>query len=103
MPIRMQPEHFEFPKRLDMPVLKDPPEGSDIRLTFGYKWVSSPVLGGRPFKVWFFCHHCQGWIEGEPHEHEVNDLDGRRLCGRRGTEFWCLRCAQQIGFSGMMS
>lgn len=40
---------------------------------------------------------------GQAHEHRVNDLDGSRLCGRRGTEYYCPRCGKEIHFSGMMS
>jgi len=86
---------------MDLPVLKDPPEGSEEGFSFGYK--SRRTRHPNPFHWWYFCHHCQGWIEGQPHENEVNNLDGRRLAGRKGTEFFCIRCAEEIGFSGMMS
>jgi hypothetical protein len=101
MPFRTKEECFEYPKRLDLPVLKEPPEGVEEGLSFGHKSLRTRYPA--PFKQWFYCQHCEGWIEGEPHENEVNNLDGRRLAGRKGTEFWCIRCARQIGFSGMMS
>lgn len=99
MPIRNKYEHFEYPKRMDLAVLKEQPEGLDMHF-FGPKTVWSK---GPPLKNWFYCPYCQGWIEGKPHENEINNLDGRRLCGRKGTEFYCIRCAREICFSGMMS
>jgi len=101
MPFRTKAEYFEYPQRPELSVLKELPESAENGFTFGYK--SQRTRHPEPFRQWFFCHHCGGWIEGEPHENEVNNLDGRRLAGRRGTEFYCIRCARQIGFSGMMS
>jgi len=101
MPFRPRYEHFEFPKLLDLPVFKEPPEGAEEGFSMGFKSLRS--RHPKPFRSWHFCHHCAGWIEGEPHENRVNTLDGSRLSGRRGTEFFCRRCAKEIGFSGLMS
>ena len=64
-------------------------------------------IGGEPFaipdKSLHFCDKCNGWINGWPNDYEINTLDGRRLAGRRGTEYHCARCGHKIGFFGMMS
>lgn len=107
MPIRYRPEHFEFPKNMSLPVFKELPEGFEIRSFFG-EWEA----WNRPnfqnpskekLRILTKCHHCGGWVEGRAHKHHVNNLDGSRLCGRRGTEYYCPRCANEIHFSGMMS
>ncbi len=50
-----------------------------------------------------YCPECNGWVEGDCNKYEVNTLDGRRLSGRRGTDFHCARCGYKLGFFGMMS
>jgi hypothetical protein len=52
---------------------------------------------------WYECRHCNGWIEGYANQYSVNTLDSSRLAGRRGTEWYCRRCGEQIAFLGMMS
>jgi hypothetical protein len=107
MPIRTRYEHFEFPKNLDLPVHKELPEDFEKRELFlgpAIAWLKLSIRE-RSDRVTFMyhCRHCEGWIPGEPYEHEINNLDSSRLCGRRGTEYYCRRCAEQIYFSGMMS
>ena len=113
MPIRTRYEHFEFPKDLNLEVFKELPEGFEQKgWLLGPKtaWTvmqrnedGSPSPIQQPFREMTYCQHCEGWIEARPHEHQINNLDGSRLCGRKGTEYYCARCAQEIHFSGMMS
>jgi hypothetical protein len=110
MPIRYKAEHFDFPKHLDTPVYKELPEGFEDRtIGIGPKeaWTrfKVPLHPGAPDDLRFltFCRHCGGWVPGSAYEHRVNTLDGSRLCGRRGVEYYCPRCAKEIYFSGMMS
>lgn len=113
MPIRYKAEYFEFPKNPELPVFKEVPDGFEERPYFlGPKtaWTKiarhsdGSVMRPQPkLRILTFCHHCAGWVEGEAHENMVNDLDGSRLCGRKGTEFWCPRCGKEICFCGMMS
>lgn len=106
MPIRYNAEYFEFPKNMSLSVHKELPEGFEVRSIFGdweaWKVSTRDNPGG---KLLFLtkCHHCGGWVEGRAHEHRIDNLDGSRLCGRRGKEYYCPRCAKEIHFSGMMS
>lgn len=86
---------------LSLPVLTEKPDGREMPF-LGPKviWSRNEV---RPLKHWYFCPHCKGWIEGHPADQDVNDLDGRRRAGRRGTAYFCIRCTREISFSGMMS
>ena len=104
MPIRYKAEYFEFPKHLDLPVSKELPANFTVRESiFGSweAWNAESLLPELEFMT--NCHHCGGWVPGKAHEHRVNDLDGSRLCGRRGVEYFCPRCGKEIHFSGMMS
>lgn len=84
------------PSDLSLPVLTEPPEGAtDWPSLGGPKEVR---LGHRHF---YHCRDCGGWIEGHPNEYRVDTL--APLSGRRGTEYFCLRFGQEIGFSGLMS
>ena len=104
MPFRPKYEFFEYPKKPELIVHKEPPPDTDDRFSFGYKSRWSVRSATCQYKTYFFCHHCGGWIEGEPHENEVNTMSpSHPLSGRRGWEFYCLRCGGEIGFSGMVS
>lgn len=102
MPYRQ--EYFEAPKNLSLPVHKELPDGvEEGRLSFihNLKEASGYIDG---HYVWFhFCKRCGGWIEGQPNGYEVNTLSSHQLSGRRGTEYHCCRCGEQIAFSGIMS
>jgi hypothetical protein len=99
MPIRYKAEHFEFPKRMELPVVKELPSEFERRF---YKHEACTRYP-ESLKFMTNCHHCGGWVPGQAHEHRVNTLDGSRLCGRKGTEYYCPRCGKEIHFSGMMS
>lgn len=106
MPIRYKAEYFEFPKRMELPVLKELPPEFELCFSSSFEaWTRLQFLDGKADKLRFMtaCHYCGGWVEGKPYEHRVNTLDGSRLCGRKGTEYYCPRCAKEIHFSGMMS
>lgn len=107
MPIRYIAEHFEFPQNMSLPVFKELPHGFEIRSIFGEWEARSRIDPTKPqhddLRFMTKCHHCGGWVDGRAHEHKINNLDGSRLCGRRGTEYYCPRCAKEIRFEGMMS
>ena len=107
MPIRYKAEHFEYPKRLELPVVKELTDNFEVVSIFGSFEARTKLdltkRGGGPMEFMTKCHHCGGWVPGRAHEHHVNNLDGQRLCGRKGTEFYCPRCGQEVHFSGMMS
>lgn len=52
---------------------------------------------------WYECRHCGGFIEGHYNQYEVNTLNSYRLSGRKGIEYYCRRCGEQIAFNGWMS
>lgn len=112
MPLRQTFESFEYPKRLELPVLKElPPEFEEKEFLGGPKrawtsiaWAKAQIVAGKDHKMRFmtFCNHCGGWVEGEPHKNELcTPLRG--LAGRQGTEYYCPRCAKYLTFSGLMS
>lgn len=106
MPIRYIPEHFDFPQRLGLPVLKELPPEFEEHSFLGPKTAWTKLDLNRKsvgLRMMVLCHHCGGWIPGRAHEHHINNLDGSRLCGRKGTEYYCPRCAKEICFSGVMS
>lgn len=111
MPIRYHAEYFDFPQDMDLPVHKElPPEFEASPL---WPWEARTKLNRdaqgkviRPIPELLFmtkCWHCEGWVPGKPREHDINNLDGRGRCGRRGTEYYCPRCAKEVHFSGIMS
>lgn len=51
----------------------------------------------------FFCKHCNGWIEGFPEERRLNTMNSFRLSGRRGISFVCIHCQKEISFWGAVS
>lgn len=107
MPLKIRYEHFEFPKHLELPVLAELPEDFEIRSVFhSFKeaWTKLNLNGGKDdLRFMTHCRHCGGWVPGRAHEHHVNTLDGHRLAWRKGTEFYCPRCANEIAFEGIMS
>lgn len=113
MPIRQISEYFEFPKDPNLPLFKELPEGFEVKGSFMGPSTAWTKIARHPdgsfmrpqpkMRVLTYCPHCAGWVEDEAHENMVNDLGGSRLCGRKGTEFWCARCGEMICFSGMMS
>lgn len=49
------------------------------------------------------CPRCNGWIEGLPDRHNVNNWAPHALAGRMGTVEDCARCGEELFFSGVMS
>lgn len=105
MPFHTRHEYFEFPKRMELPVLKELPQEFEVRafLHSFEAWTKIDVIKKDKLRFMTLCKACGGWVEGQAHQHQVNDLDGSRLCGRKGVEFYCPRCAKQIHFEGVMS
>jgi hypothetical protein len=52
-------------------------------------------------RMFYYCTHCEGWIEGHPYEYHENTIGP--LSGRDGTVSSCIRCGNEIGFSGAVS
>lgn len=93
------------PKDMNLPVIKEGelPAGVEEK-----RWTLSSLreaagMVGDEYLVFHFCHWCKGWIPGHANEYRVNTLDSSRLAGRQGQEYYCKRCGQEIGFSGLMS
>ncbi len=102
MPFRQQ--WFDAPKDMSLTVHKNLPEGvfEDQFRFLDYLKEAHGYVDGRHV-VFHFCKRCGGWIEGHANQYEVNTLNSGRLSGRRGTEYYCCRCGEQIAFSGLMS
>lgn len=98
---------FDASKDENIEVYRDlPPEYHERK--FGLWGVKQAELNVEYWKddkeLWMYeCHHCNGWIKGEPNKYEINTLRPSQLAGRQGTEFYCRRCGNQIGFMGIMS
>lgn len=102
MPYRNQ--WFDAPKDMSLTVHKELPEGvHEDSLRFLHNLKEASGYTGLYYVTFHFCKHCGGWIEGHANEYEVNTLNSSRLSGRRGTEYHCCRCGEQIAFMGMMS
>jgi hypothetical protein len=92
-------------KNMSLSVSKDVPEGYVEE--FGWATMGN-VRTARTseYKYAYFCHYkeCNGWILGEPIEHEENSISpSHPLSGRQGTSYHCRRCGGEIGFNGMVS
>lgn len=92
------------PKNERLPILENLPNGveeksfslSAIREAWGHPTPET-------FASYYHCYRCGGWIEGQPNSYQVNTLNPAMLAGRQGTEYYCRRCGEQIGFDGLMS
>ena len=51
----------------------------------------------------YYCGNCKGWIMGEPNDYYINNLAPEHLAGRRGHDYYCRRCGENVGFSGIVS
>lgn len=96
MPYRQVYE--EAPKNPKLPVLEKLPDGVHQS---GLTWGTKEAYGNH--QHFYYCPHCKGWIEGHANEYQVNNLDSAHLAGRQGTEWYCLRCGNEIAFIGIMS
>ena len=50
---------------------------------------------------YYECRHCGGFVPRHPHKSRVDTLVP--LSGRRGIEWYCVRCGNKLRFMGMMS
>lgn len=99
MPYRMVYE--PAPKHLSMPVLKALPDGiHELRFSFNGIREASGMVDDH-IENYHFCPRCGGWIEGSVNEYEVNTMGP--LSGRQGTEYYCRRCGEEIGYIGAVS
>ena len=92
------------PSDENIPVLENPPAGFEISNDRNYKTARIPfdqMMESNDTRDFYYCLHCNGWIEGIPFEHHEDDIGP--LCGRRGIVSSCIRCGNEIGFSGMVS
>lgn len=102
MPYRNQ--WFDAPKDMSLTVHKELPEGvEEGRFAFVRNMREASGMSGDKYLFFYFCKRCGGWIEGHANEYSVNTLNPSQLSGRRGTEYFCCRCGEQIAFNGMMS
>lgn len=90
------------PSDMSLPVLEELPDGVAERYRFHEPKEAFGVINGEPCP-YHYCKHCGGWIPGYPNHYKVNTLDSYSLSGRRGDEWYCVRCGRQIGFSGAVS
>lgn len=88
------------PKNKSLPVLKELPPGQQRVQDSWLGGAKTGYVNGEPYH---WCDRCGGWIEGEANEYSVNTLNSSMLCGRRGKEYYCRRCGEEIGFMGMRS
>lgn len=90
------------PKDESLPVFAELPPGRIEKR-------SSAWLGFKRIYVenvfYYYCDRtCSGWIQGrKPNMFSINTLSPERLAGRRGRQFYCCRCGEQIGFIGVRS
>ena len=102
MPYRHQ--WFDAPKDSSLTIHNQLPEGvEEGRLSFGHNMREASGHVGDRYMFFHFCKRCGGWIEGQPNAFEINTLNPSQLAGRKGTEYFCRRCGEQIAFMGMMS
>lgn len=102
MPYRNQ--WSDAPKDMSLPVLKELPEGvAEGRLAFIHNLKEASGYVDGHYVFYTFCKRCGGWIEGHANSFSVNTLNSSQLSGRKGTEYFCCRCGEQIAFMGMMS
>lgn len=96
--------HYEPPPtNMGMKVHKELPVGVRERERLLSHLREADGIVNDAWLEFHFCPDCDGWIEGHAQEFKVNTLDGGRLSGRRGTEYFCRRCGYQIAFMGIMS
>jgi hypothetical protein len=86
---------YDAPRDLTLPILPELPAGVEEFI------FANPRQAFGAGKPWTFCPSCKGWVEGRPYTSRVDNLGP--LCGRRGTEYHCPRCGEQIAFVGMVS
>lgn len=94
---------YDAPKNMSLEVHKELPYWAHER---SLSWGVKEAEGWPDEDTWVFfhyCRHCGGWIEGHAQEFKENTMDSTRLAGRSGVAYHCLRCGQEIGFSGAVS
>lgn len=92
-------QYVPAPRDLTLPVLPQPPVEAVIHRAADW---NAPYDTARAPSRWFYkCRHCDGWIEGHAGSYRENTL--APLSGRSGTAYHCIRCGEEIGFSGMVS
>lgn len=90
-------QHYvSAPENMNLPVLKEEPDGK--------KFFTGQIIalaGEDKGKSWYHCRYCEGWIEGTPSRFHESTLGP--LCGRQGWAEHCIRCGNEIDFSGSVS
>lgn len=96
----------EYKRNMTLPILESLPEWAhESTRYFGRlreargreRYMPDPSA----LRHFVFCHMCKGWIEGQPHEREHNDLG--ILSGRKGTSYYCPRCGWELDFNGIIA
>jgi hypothetical protein len=88
-------EWYDAPADQALPVLKELPAGAQATET------EASLLDGDKVLFWHKCQYCDGWIPGMAFEAQENTLGP--MSGREGIVYYCLRCGNEIGFSGVQS
>jgi len=104
MPFRQQ--YFPAPQDRSLPVYHDlPPEYVASRFLDSHNaTIKAEHYGEGKEQFMHYCRYCLGWIPGQANEFPINTMSHRHpLGGRQGTEYYCRRCGEQIGFSGIVS
>lgn len=91
------------PSNKSLPILEELPAGvMEDSLSLTIREARGRTADG-VYRYFYFCRRCKGWIEGQANTYQVNTLAPHQLAGRSGTEYYCIRCGDEIGFMGMMS
>lgn len=75
-------------------------------MPFEMRWIPAPINKSliahkeKPEDLSYECQYCDGWIEGQPSHHKIDTLYFS-FAGGRGTEEYCQRCGEKIGFFGI--
>lgn len=100
------PEH-KWPRPVPNPEMKVLAELPDWAHEERFPLANVKEAAGRnpegQFVRFTHCHHCGGWVVGECRRNWENTLEPGRLSGRKGYARVCPRCAQEIGFDGVVS
>ena len=80
------------PLRMDLPVLPTLPEGvREIQPSAMFGMLRT-AIGIGTWQDYYHCRHCGGWIPGRIAEFVADDQY------RKGREFYCIRCGEEICF-----
>lgn len=91
------------PKDPTLEVVTELPDGITEQRSMSFRLREARGSGDRYFEVYTYCSDCGGWVKSQSNMYTVNNLNSRALAGRSGMEYYCVRCAKQLAFHGIMS